>query len=345
VVKLNVQLNMQRASLCPCCGALVDNYQCETCGHSWHSEKMNHTHIDYAGLSGRNALPERYVARKLDERLAQLESHLKPGMRILEVGCAEGLLGARIKARTSLMYWGIEPSRDSELARTHLDAVFRDSSELPSDIAPFDAILSFHVLEHISEPELEIARWRAHCHETTWLLIEVPCRGGHADVAIDCNPEHLHHFSPASLASLLEKNGFDPLAITRGHYESPVYTDSLRIFAIPKLAASHQRERLAERFSCIPAPFAVFGLGGDFRNYVQPLIDRLPVTTLLDSNPALSGSIQGRFRVECYQPSHHAHLPILVSSLRHERSIMADLHAAGHAKELIYLLADIYDKT
>lgn len=306
---------------------------------------MIYTHIDYARLSGRNALPERYVARKLAERLAQLEPHLAPNMRILEVGCAEGLLGARIKARTSLTYWGIEPSRDSESARKLLDAVFRDSSELPDDVAPFDAILSFHVLEHIPEPGLELARWRALCHETSWLLIEVPCRGGHPDVAIDCNPEHLHQFSPASLAHLLEQNGFDPLVITRGHYESPVYTDSLSIFAIPKLAASRQHERLAGRFSRIPAPFAVFGLGGDFRNYVQPLIDRLPVTTLLDTNPALTGSVQGRFRVECYQPSRHAHLPILVSSLRHEQSIVADLHAAGHAKELIYLLADIYDES
>ena len=305
---------------------------------------MIYTHIDYARQSGRNALPERYVARKLDERLAQLESYLAPGMRILEIGCAEGLLGARIKATVSLTYWGVEPSRDSESARAYLDAVFQDSSELPKDVAPFDAILSFHVLEHIPEPGLEIARWRALCHETSWLVVEVPCRGGHPDIAIDFNPEHLHQFSPASLACLLEQNGFDPLAITRGHYESPVYTDSLRIFAIPKLSTSRQHDRLVQRFSRIPAPFAVFGLGGDFRNYVQPLIDRLQVTALLDTNPALNGSFQDSFKVECYQPSRHAHLPILVSSLRHEQSIVADLHAAGHAKELIYLLGDIYDE-
>lgn len=334
---------MKQLNDCPCCGSKTSLNICKECGHSWHIFDTQSSATNYSNLSGRNSLPQRYVRRKLDDRISSLHSHIRSGMHILEIGCAEGNLGARIKNTYALTYWGVEPSQDAELAQQHLDAVFCNSDEVLQTAKQFDGILSFHVLEHILDPKEEVLRWRALSHEKSWLMIEVPCRAGHADIQFDKNQEHIHHFSPASLTLLLERCGFDSLVLTRGHYESAVYTDSLRILAIPKPPPETQHERLIKRFSRIPGPFAIFGLGGDFRNYLQPIINQLPIATLFDNNPLLLNTLQDGIKIERYTPLVHNHLPILICSLRYEESILDQLNSTGHPRDLVYLLSDIYD--
>ena len=328
---------------CPCCGAPVGDSCCLTCGHRWQPGATNITTIDYARKTGRNALPRRYVEHKLADRLAALTPRVRPGMRMLEVGCAEGELGARLKTLAAITYWGIEPSMDSAVARCQLDAVFPDSRALPANASAFDAILSFHVLEHIPAPLEELARWRALLRADGWMMLEVPCRAGHPDVDADRNTEHLHHFTPASLACLLEKSGFDLVALSRGHFESPVYSDSLRVTVVPRPTPEARRMRLLAQFATLPAPFAIHGIGGDFRSYVLPLLAQLPVAALIDATPREPDASTGQRPVEAYTPECHAALPILVCSLRHEESILVDLQRVGHAAERIHLLADIYN--
>jgi len=305
-----------------------------------------YTSAHYAHLTGRNVLPARYLERKLTDRLADLAPLMRTGMRVLEVGCAEGELGKRIKAQTKLHYTGIEPSRDAEVAAKVLDAVYNDSSALLPCGAEsrFDAMLTFHVLEHIPDPSAELTRWANLLRPDGWLMIEVPHGGGHPDISQDLNAEHLHQFTTASLACLLQRGGFDILRTSRGHFESPVYTDSLRILALPTETDEKRRERLLARFHChIPSMFAVYGLGGDFCSYVQPVIGELPVQALIDSDPQRDGQTMNGMRVETYSASRHHRLHILVSSLRHEESILTDLERAGHPVERIHLLSDIYD--
>lgn len=335
-----------RSCLCPCCHSPISGkFRCRYCGHVWHSTDAYFTGVAYATQSARNALPLKYIERKMSCRLDEIRSHIRPGMHVLEVGCAEGELGRRIKALVPLTYWGIEPSRDAEIARQHLDVVFPDSGDLPGDMPPLDAIISFHVLEHIPDIGQEMGRWRMLLKMTGWLLVEVPLCSGHPDVHADLNPEHLHHFTWASLACLLERTGFEIISMSRRNYESPTYSDSLRVIAVPRTSPDAQRTRLLQRFSVIPKPFAVFGLGGDFRNYVQPILEHLQVTAFLDNNPALLGTILNGFEVESYSSSRHAPLPILVCSIRHEESIITDLRQKGHPEDHIYTLADIYDRS
>ena len=347
---------MSPGATCPCCATpeATPGDRCPVCGHRWRPAEQAPGPVDstagatayYATLTGRNALPARYVERKLAERIAALRPLLQPGQRILEVGCAEGQLGARLKAETRLHYTGIEPSRDGEAAARVLDAVHADSSALlPRDAdARFDAILSFHVLEHIPDPAAELARWQQLLQPEGWLMIEVPHGGGHPDLARDLNAEHLHQFTTASLACLLQRSGFETMAASRGHFESPVYADSLRILARPASTDAARQERLLARVRRrLPGPFAVYGLGGDFRSYVQPILGQLPVQALIDSDPQRAGQIVGGLEVESYAAARHSGLPILVASLRHEESILATLHAAGHPADAIHLLGDLYD--
>ncbi len=107
----------------------------------------------YESLVGRNAINQGTLETKLDDRIDSMDTLLKDGMRILEIGCAEGTLAGRIKRKFQSHYVGIEPSRDRETARFILDRVYAKHTELLADYhdVDFDLIFSFHVLEHISD--------------------------------------------------------------------------------------------------------------------------------------------------------------------------------------------------
>jgi len=331
---------------CPCCATEASPAAaCPACGHRWHVSPCSPATTRYASLCGRNALPTRYVERKLEERAAAIQPLIRPGLRILEIGCAEGLLGARLKQHTALDYWGVEPSLDAVTAQRVLDRVVRDSRDLLpcTDTGRFDLVLSFHVLEHIPDVADELRRWRSVIQPDGSMMVEVPYQAGHPDVGRDLNPEHVHHFTFASLSCLLERSGFELVTLGRGYFESPFYADSLRAIAHPAATVIEREKRLLARFKKnIPHPFAVLGLGGDFRNYVYPILGSLPVQALLDNDPGRTGeSLAGRL-IEPYDATRHRTLPILVASLRHEDDILTSLTAAGHPPEGIHLLSMIF---
>lgn len=330
---------------CPCCGASASHY-CPRCGHIWHANERVPTGY-YAGLSGRNAVSDRYLERKFAGRIRDLAPRIRPGMRLLEIGCAEGMLGARIKKLQPVTYCGVEPSSDARIARLVLDAVALDSTECLSkgEEHGYDAVISFHVLEHIAQPAEELATWRRLLKPQGWIMLEVPDRSGHPDLDVDTNPEHLHAFSAASVTCLLLRTGFDVVSLSTGHFESPFYSNSLRIVARPRRSVEAQKQRLLARFRAeLPSQFAVYGVGGDFRNYVQPILGELPVAAILDGDPRRLGEFVAGFAIEPYAHARHGDMLVLVASLRHEASIAADLEAAGHAPQNLRRLAEIYDK-
>lgn len=265
-------------------------------------------------------------------------------MRILEIGCAEGGLGRAVKALAHVTYIGIEPSHDANEARQYLDEVHSTNRNIPADGNLFDAVLSFHVLEHIPNPASEIRSWKRLITEKSLLVLEVPNRSGHPHVINDQNSEHIHQFSTASIACLLNQCGFDIKKMSCGHFESPAYTDSIRILAQLSQAEAVRQEFLVKQFQTILGDtFAIYGLGGDFNNYILPLADRLPIAALLDSDPQRQGSLVAGILTARYAAEKHHHLPILVASIRYEDEIMNTLQEFGHKRQLLHSLADILD--
>lgn len=332
---------------CPCCQTRHSNatdnrqagFRCPACAHTWRDTGLPDSH--YAGCAGRNEKAPG-LTQKYADRMRSIAPHLRPGLRVLEIGCADGAFGGLVKGETAVHYVGIEVSPDASLAESHLDRVHRlPASELAE--APFDLLLSFHVLEHLQDIRAELIHWRRLLKPDGTLLMEVPHRAGHPLLANDRHPEHRHQFSPASLAILLDRAGFQPTRITTGHFESAVYSDCLRIEAHVALTATQKMERLQARFAAnLPGPFVVYGVGGDFRNYVEFLLPYLPIAALCDSNPACQGNIIGQHRVGAYNPPALAGLPILIASTRHEADIRATLLAAGVPETSITGLSRIY---
>jgi 2-polyprenyl-3-methyl-5-hydroxy-6-metoxy-1,4-benzoquinol methylase len=310
------------------------------CGHGW---RAAHDTTHYEAQQNRNHLPAAISERKFEDRLASIRPLLREQMRILEVGCAEGLLGARIKSLLPVDYWGLEVSADADTAANHLDHVLR-APATQCNAPPFDLIMSFHVLEHIDQGLEELRQWKRLLKPEGHLLVEVPNGAGHELLTRDVHPEHAHQFSAASLALLVQRAGFQILNISAGHFESPTYQDSLRLLAKPTVEETQRHEMLLQRFRMrLGTRFVVCGLGGDFRNYVAPLIDDLPIAALCDSNPGNHGKRIGQHPIVAYDPTKFSGLPVLIASQRHETEIRAALLAQGVPPSNVVGLADIYD--
>ena len=332
---------------CPCCGnpsisrdpvSRLGEF-CPACDHRWQAIGSG-ARIDYAVQASRNEPATAAHRRKLDDRLCTILPLLRPGLRILEIGCAEGSLGAAIKQAVPVSYTGIEPSTDGGIAASVLDRVLPQRGMLGD--AQFDLLLCFHVLEHIADVGAEVGAWRDLLAPRATMVVEVPHRAGHRLLSRDPNPEHLHQFSAASLAALMQRSGFELRTLDVAHWESAAYSDSLRITATPALDAGPRRALLLERCrALLPGPFLAWGIGGDFRAYVEPLLDELPVAGLIDGSVQRQGTRIGRFLVESHDPGRHSGLPVLICSLRFRAAIQADIAGLGIAAERVVGLDDI----
>jgi SAM-dependent methyltransferase len=143
---------------------------------------------------------------------------LSPGARVLEVGCGDGRFLAFLR-HAGFTPTGIEasPAR-AALARAQglrVEAVPVEKADVPA--ASCEAVLFWHALEHLDEPDHALVLARRWLRSGGRLVIAVPnldslqARLGrdhwfHQDV-----PRHLTHFTFRGLVALLERSGFEVL--------------------------------------------------------------------------------------------------------------------------------------
>jgi len=318
---------------------------CRSCGHRWleSADRPQQQRQDYyAQLSGRNVLADSAHEKKMVDRLNTLAPLLHDGMRILEIGCAEGEMGRRVKAIANVEYDGIELSKDALIAMQWLDHVSRHTAAVLKT-EPYDLLLSFHVLEHIPDIRAELGHWSRLLKPSGKLVIEVPNEAGHPLLSWDANAEHLHQFTATSLSALLHHAGFAVSVLSTGHFESVVYSDSLRIQAHMRMAGQTRQHQLIARFkSVLPGAFVVYGIGGDFNNYVAPILAELPVAALVDADVDRHGAIIAGHQIVAFDVVKFSGLPVLVTSLRYQAEIAAALQQQGVPSPAIYGLDAIF---
>lgn len=146
--------------------------------------------------------------------------------RVLEVGCAAGALGRRLKRRGPCEVVGIEVHRPAaEVARQHLDRVLEidlDTADaLPEDLGTFDCVVCADVLEHLRDPERALRMLRRHLAPTGALIASIP-NVRHAAVLLPLlvagrwqyqdegilDRTHLRFFTPIEILDLLQRTGF-----------------------------------------------------------------------------------------------------------------------------------------
>ena len=100
--------------------------------------------------------------------------------RILDIGCGAGNNAALLKARCpELQVFGItQAATEAELARRYMEHcwVFDIEGEFPAELEAqtFDALIFSHVLEHLREPAIVLARFSRLLRAGGIVLIAVP---------------------------------------------------------------------------------------------------------------------------------------------------------------------------
>jgi 2-polyprenyl-3-methyl-5-hydroxy-6-metoxy-1,4-benzoquinol methylase len=138
-----------------------------------------------------------------------------PGWALLDVGCGSGNFLADM-ARKGWDVWGIEPNYNA--AQKAIAAIGSqvsvgtiDTCSFPDE--SFDLITMWHVLEHVPSPTRALQKVFRLLKPGGWLVTMAPNISSANFYIFQGNwyhldlPRHLYHFSPKTLAQLIESSG------------------------------------------------------------------------------------------------------------------------------------------
>jgi SAM-dependent methyltransferase len=188
-----------------------------------------------AGAAAPAALPGYYRSER-----PEVAALIAPaGKRILELGCAAGMMGAHLLARGAVEVVGVELHTDAaKAARAVLSAVYRlDLSTLPAlpyADGHFDYIVCADVLEHLVDPEAVLRHFRRYLAPTGQVIVSLP-NLRHESVVLPLlvdglfeyrdagilDRTHLRFFTLSGLGGLLAAAGLTLAAPLRALTEPP----------------------------------------------------------------------------------------------------------------------------
>jgi len=155
------------------------------------------------------------------------------GRRILDVGCAGGMLGAALKASGAAFVAGVERHAEAAAhARPLLDTLVEGdllTAALPFGPASFDYVLFADVLEHLPEPEAALRRYLPLLAPDGRVVVSVPNmrfywvllrllvdRWEYTDSGVR-DRTHLRIFTRRSLIALLASAGLQVERLVRNY--------------------------------------------------------------------------------------------------------------------------------
>jgi SAM-dependent methyltransferase len=194
----------------------------------------------------------------------------RPG-RLLDVGSGKGEPGVFALERGWHVV-GIDPSPEAcEIAsRRGIDArVGVLASAQLDDVAPFDAVMFHHSLEHVESPRRDLELTRSLLRDDGILVISVPNfdswsarRFGASWYELDV-PRHRTHFTRRSLDQMLRTTGFEPLRYSTQSTVSALPVSVLnRIFGRFPLHGGMRRLATAAFVCVYPVALAADSVGG-----------------------------------------------------------------------------------
>jgi SAM-dependent methyltransferase len=163
-----------------------------------------------------------------------LETHVRPGVRCLDVGCGDGSTAGPWLVRRGCSYVGVDVSETAvqQAAALGFDArVVDDAAALPFEDGAFDAALAVEVLEHLFAPQQAVAEILRVLRPGGVLVVTVPNVAywrRRLDLAVlgrwnpfgdDLSVEqpwrdpHIRFFNPSSLRRMLLAAGFQQVIV------------------------------------------------------------------------------------------------------------------------------------
>jgi len=138
-------------------------------------------------------------------RIAKVRPYMSNGIRVLDVGCADGVLFRHFKTEIREAI-GIDPTLSESIEMDHCKLIAGHFPQNLPDAEPFDAVTMLAVVEHI--PKKELHRWAAACAQLLkpggHLLITTP------SAAVDRILDVLKFLRLIDGMSLEEHYGFEP---------------------------------------------------------------------------------------------------------------------------------------
>ena len=231
-------------SPCPVCGNELYRPQfrlpdfsksilsCKVCGTGRMSplptadELRSYYPTDYYGSQGQKfeSLIERFLEVVASRQARMISRAIPSGGRVLDVGCGRGMLLKRLADQGCEVHGtelheaaalGADPRINLHICPSLEAAEFEDEK--------FDAIVIWHVLEHLPDPRKAVKEMQRILRPGGKLFVAVPNFGsvqarvfGHSWFHLD-PPRHLFHFTASGLRQLLKDSGF---AISSTHHFS-----------------------------------------------------------------------------------------------------------------------------
>jgi SAM-dependent methyltransferase len=180
----------------------------------------NYSYTSYAGGYERciRQKEEKEISQIVDylEAVKQLEKFLPKKGHLLEIGCAMGTTLNEYRRRG----WdvcGVEPEQwacDCARERYGLNVVNATFQEAGFEKSSFEAVLMFHVIEHLTNPAEAFCQIAQLIKPRGYLVLETPrfdslmfkiLRGRERSVI----PGHLYYFTPKTIAALSRSAGFE----------------------------------------------------------------------------------------------------------------------------------------
>jgi 2-polyprenyl-3-methyl-5-hydroxy-6-metoxy-1,4-benzoquinol methylase len=176
---------------------------------------------DGGDVYGRANEPQFVQRKELIGRYFIERTRLPKGSKVLDVGCAEGIV-CRQLASAGYDAHGIEPSSPMVNYAKHVLGLSNILNEgyAVSSYPPgmFDGMISHHVLEHVTDLKAFFVAVGTHLRHGGCLLLQTPCIDGMQNDT-DCGRVlfggHLYGFSERFLRQIMENVGLEVLECRR----------------------------------------------------------------------------------------------------------------------------------
>jgi SAM-dependent methyltransferase len=352
---------------CRACGFVYADTSATQEDYNEFYERMS-KYSDPATGTGSGALA--WDAERLRDTAAMVARFLDSSeSRILDLGCAGGGLLCCLRALGFNNSIGVDPSAScvAEVKAKGLDGVQSSIGSLTLPPRSFDCIVLSGVLEHVRDLHGALEGLVPLLKINGFLYIEVPDATAYAEYLYspfqDFNTEHINHFSPSSLRSLVRRFGLGPVFQGRKSIRSSAtsfYPDIYGVFQADShgtgedgtddltsriklyIAASRQMmSELSERLDLDLAGNSgviVWGVGQLTMKLLKysPL-GRSKIVAFADSSPVNRGRILRQVRIVGPEDLREMPHPIVIASLLHQTEIAQQIGSMSLDNRLIFL--------